>query len=103
MISILSFDFPGGEYTNCASVSPYLNMCIVKITKYTGCPTSHSLSEVSLQHANAIYCPDQEVLKGVRSGKCPVCRAKDLKQKTSSAGSDAAEVDHRKDSAVDCT
>ena len=77
-------------------------MCIVRITRYAACPTSHSLSEVFLQHANAIYCPDQEMVEGVCSGKCPVCQTKDLEPKRLEAESDAEEDGHSRDSAFDC-
>jgi len=89
-------------------------MCIIKITKYASCPASHSESVVLYQHANAIYCAEQEVLEDNRAGKCPACREKEEAERLEKEGKDRggdnddgnkgqgeSQTGERRDSAVD--
>lgn len=80
-------------------------MCIIKITKYSLCPAAHSESVVLYQHANAIYCSDQEILEDNIEGKCKACKEKEESTAVPEAEKDGSggEDGERRDSAVDCS
>lgn len=48
-------------------------MCIIKATKYTGCPVSHSTFVVVTQHENAIYCGNLEIVEEIEQRQCAKC------------------------------